>query len=458
MANKASQVGINITTPIRFSDELPSATDLVVIGGGIVGVFTALYANRLGLKTLILEKGRIAGEQSSRNWGWCRQQGRDDDELPIMMEATRLWEEVDRQVDGRTGFTRKGCLFLAKDEAQLAELADWIKVAKAHDLETNLLSSAEIASCVDAGVWGGTERTPWAGGIWTPSDGRAEPWTAVPAVAELAHVEGVGIRENCAVRGLDITNGRVHGVITEYGPVRAEQVVLAGGAWSSLLLQHHGLFIPQLAVRASVAQTEVLPSFFEGTALDDALSFRRRIDGTYTLGDRHPPDLFMGRDALRSVRYYLPTLRSNATSPKLRLTGPKEFPDSWLTPRRWSEDSETPFERTRVLDPDPSPLAAGRLTKQWNRVFPTLGPLQIRRIWGGMVDTMPDIVPIIDHVTELDGLILATGMSGHGFGIGPGIGRVVAGIAAAKPSQDDISRFRYARFFDGSPVSLGPAI
>ena len=65
--------------PIKSSAKLPSATDLVVIGGGIIGIFTALYANRLGQKVVVIEKGRVACEQSSRNWGWLRQQGRDSD-------------------------------------------------------------------------------------------------------------------------------------------------------------------------------------------------------------------------------------------------------------------------------------------------------------------------------------------------------------------------------------------
>ena len=458
MENKASQAGVNIATPIRFQDALPAVTDLVIVGGGVVGVFTALYANRLGLKALVLEKGRIAGEQSSRNWGWCRQQGRDADELPIVMEANRLWSEIDDELKGKTGFVRGGCLYLARDEARLSELADWIEIAKAHQLETRLLSSAELARCMDLNACGGAARNPWAGGLWTPSDARAEPWTAVPSVAELAQTEGVMVREHCAVRALDVQAGTIEGVLTEHGPVRAEQVVLAGGAWSSLLLQHHGIFIPQLSFRATVAQTAELPAFFEGTAVDEGLAFRRRNDRTYTLADRHPVDFFMGRDALRAAPYYLPTLKSSLANPKLRPLGPKEFPDSWLTPRRWKEDAETPFERTRVLDPRPNDLTASRVAEQFARLFPTVGKPAIRRLWAGMVDTMPDIVPVIDHVPEMNGLILATGMSGHGFGIGPGVGRIVADIAAAKPPQHSINRFRYNRFKDGSRIQIGPAI
>ena len=71
----------------------PEAADVVVIGGGIVGVFTAYYLIRRGLKVVLVEKGSIGAEQSSRNWGWCRQQNRDARELPIATKSLDLWDQ-----------------------------------------------------------------------------------------------------------------------------------------------------------------------------------------------------------------------------------------------------------------------------------------------------------------------------------------------------------------------------
>ena len=458
MENNRSQAGINIGTPIRFRDELPDATDLIIVGGGIVGIFSALYANRLGLKVLVLEKGRIAGEQSSRNWGWCRQQGRDAGELPIVMEANRLWGEVDAELKGECGFVRGGCFYLARGEQRLAKFSEWMEIAREHQLDTRWLSSREIAERIDHRVGGGTSQNPWVGGIWTPSDARAEPWVAVPSVANLARSEGVLIVENCAVRSLDVQGGRVVGILSERADVRAEQVVLAGGAWSSLLLQHHGVFIPQLSFRATVVQTDALPNFFDGTAIDEGLAIRRREDGGYTLSDRDPVDLYLGRDAFRAAPYYLPTLKSSLANPRIRPFGPREFPDSWLTPRRWQADGESPFERTRVLDPNPNSKSVDSATGQFARLFPGLGVPKILNAWAGMVDTMPDIVPVIDHVPELEGLILATGMSGHGFGMGPGVGKIVADLALQRRPGHSLNRFRYLRFSDGSKLDVGPAV
>jgi glycine/D-amino acid oxidase-like deaminating enzyme len=92
---------ITIETPVEFNDRLPEKVDIVIIGGGVIGVFSALYLARSGKRVLICEKGRIAGEQSSRNWGWIRQHGRDRAELPIMMQSLRLWHEADRETSGQ---------------------------------------------------------------------------------------------------------------------------------------------------------------------------------------------------------------------------------------------------------------------------------------------------------------------------------------------------------------------
>ena len=75
-----------------------------------------------------------------------------------------------------------------------------------------------------------------------------------------------------------------------------------------------------------------------------------------------------------------------------------------------------------------------------------------------MIDTMPDVVPVIDACAALPGLWIGTGLSGHGFGIGPGVGRVLAALVAGEAPGHDLARFRLSRFSDGSPIRLGPAL
>ena len=457
-SNKANLMwegtAISIATTVRHSAPLPAHVDVAIIGGGIIGVCTGFFLARKGLKAVILEKGRIAAEQSSRNWGWVRQQGRDEAELPIMMESTRLWEELDRQTQGATGFQRTGVLYLASTRKELDALAAWLPIARRHGLDSRLLGRAEVAQLVKRN---GSHGHEWIGATHTPSDARAEPWKAVPALAELAAAEGVAIRENTAVRSLDLQAGQVRGVITEAGRISCDKVVLAGGGWSSLFLRNHGVSIPQLSVRASVARTEPLPEFYHGNAVDDELAFRRRQDGGYTLALGESHDHFLGPDSFRHFLAFLPTLKESLGITRLLPWAPSGFPDGWLTKRHWSADEVSPFERCRVVEPVASPSAVRKMQRLFARRFPELGEPTILNAWAGMIDTTPDIVPIVDHVPQLPGLFVATGMSGHGFGIGPGFGRVIADMVAGNAPGHDMSRFRFSRFGGGRPVP-GPSL
>ena len=436
--------------PPDFPGPPPSQTDVVVIGGGVIGVMTAWHLADRGLRAVVVEKGRVAAEQSSRNWGWIRTQGRDPAELPIVIEAQRLWDRLDAETAGATGLRREGVLYLARGEAEMARYEAWTVHARAHGLDTRLLTRAGVAALLPGHAGG------WTGGLWTASDARAEPWAAVPALARLAAAKGVRIVEGCAARALDLAAGRVAGVVTEAGRIACDHVVLAGGAWSALFLGNHGLVLPQLSVLATACATAPLPEVFAGNAAEARFAFRRRADGGYTLapGDFH--EFMLGPDAFRHARAFLPQLRRDPFGTRFLPAAPRGYPDAWGTPRRWG-DGPSPFERCRVLNPRPNAGRVERVRRAFAAAFPSLPEVRITAAWGGMIDTLPDIVPVID-AAPLPGLTVATGMSGHGFGIGPGVGRVVADLVAGRAPGHDLARFRWGRFSDGSPIDLGPAL
>ncbi|MBL9054061.1 MAG: FAD-binding oxidoreductase, partial [Tabrizicola sp.] len=382
-------------------------------------------------------------------WGWVRQQGRDPGELPIMVESLAIWKDLAAEVGDQLGFRQCGVTYLAKTEKEIAGFENWLTHARAHGLDTRLLSAAETADHVKAAV-------RWKGALHTASDARAEPWQAVPTLARAAAAKGVHIREACAVRALDLAAGRVAGVVTEAGRVACDNVVLAGGAWSRLFLGPLGISFPLLSTLASVAATEPLPEVLSNCVADDDIGIRRRDDGGYTIapgGSQH--DFFIGPDAFRSLFTYLPVLRNELRTTTLHLRGPGRFPDGWRTPRRWSPDGPTPFEAMRILNPTPNMRLIGKVQDAFARAFPAIGRPKLRAAWGGMIDTLPDAVPIVDH-TPLPGLTLAAGMCGHGFGIGPGFGRVIADLVTGRTVGHDLSRFRFSRFSDGS--RLAPAV
>ncbi|MEF3047860.1 NAD(P)/FAD-dependent oxidoreductase [Pseudotabrizicola sp. L79] len=438
----------SLNSPVRFAGPAPQAADVVIIGGGVIGVMTALYLAQAGEKVVLLEKGRIAAEQSGRNWGWIRQQGRDPDELPIMVESLRLWQGLAQQLGPELGFQQTGVVYLAESDHDLERQERWLEIAQQHGLDTRLMARCEVERMMGTSAH-------WKGGIITPSDARAEPWQAVPLLARLAADAGVVIVEHCAVRRLDLAAGRVTGVVHEAGTIRAERVVLAAGAWSRLFLGAHGVAIPQLAVLSSVAATEPMAEIFPGAAADGAFAFRRRADGGYTIAPGAEHDFFIGRDAFQSFGQYLTVLKKDFRSTHFHLRAPAGFPDAWGTRRNWA--GQSPFEAMRILNPAPNRDALGRVQDRFARAFPALGRPRLQAVWAGMIDTMPDVVPVVDHA-PLAGLTIATGMSGHGFGIGPGMGRVVADLVRGRYPGHDLTRFRLSRFSDGSKIRLGPTI
>jgi len=442
---------ISEATPIRFSAALPKACDVVVLGGGIMGVMTAWYLAEAGVRVVLSEKGRIAGEQSSRNWGWIRQQGRDPAELPIMVESLRLWQGLAKEFGAGLGFRQEGVMYLALTDAEMAGFEDWRKHAQLHQLDTAMQTPAQVKARI-AG-----HGAPWVGGMFTASDARAEPWVAVPMLAEGAVARGAVIVENCAVRRLDVAAGRVAGVYTEQGHIACEQVVVAGGAWSSLFLRAEGVNIPQLSVLASVAQTEAMPEVFAGNAADENFAFRRRQDGGYTIAPGQHHDFYIGPDAFRHSLKYMPTLRNDYRKTRFRPMAPKDFPDAWATPRHWQGDAPSPFEALRVLNPAPNMATLARTCDHFAAALPGVGRPRIKKAWAGMIDTMPDVVPILDRA-PLEGVVVATGLSGHGFGIGPGLGRVVADLVRGRNPGHDLARFRFGRFADGSKLDLAKGL
>ena len=441
-------------TPVQFKDALPARVDLVVIGGGIAGIATAWFARQRGLSVLVVEKGRVAGEQSSRNWGWVRQQGRDPAELPIMMESNRIWRGLAEQT-GEAGlsFTQSGCLYLATNERELARYHEWHAVAKEHGLDTKLISASALRDH-EIPVDGA-----FCGAMLTESDGRAEPWLAVPAWARAAGRAGVQLRENCAARTVDITDGQVTGVVTEHGAVRTDAVVLATGAWSNIFAHNTGFDLPQLCVRSTVARTPPNSSsrsqaFANVSA--PGFAMRKRTDGGFTVTSADIAEHYLGPRSFRYLRQYLPLLRATARDVRLRLRKPSGYPGDFRLQAAWTADDESPFERERVLNPSPSPTVLRRIEKRLPKFAPWLDEPRIEEAWAGMIDVSPDAVPYLGPAPEPSGLFLATGLSGHGFGIGPAVGKIMADLVLGNTIDHELTRFRYDRFFDGSKIVPGP--
>ena len=426
---------------IESASSLPAQADVVVIGGGIIGVFAAYYLARRGVSVAVVEKGRIGAEQSSRNWGWCRQQNRDARELPMATRSLELWERFAADTGEDTGFRRCGLLYLSNDEDELARWTNWRDFARTAGVTTHMLSSR------DASERGRLTGRAWKGGVFAPSDGTADPAKAAPSVAAALMKLGGTVHQNCAARGIEVEGGRVSGVVTEAGTIKTRTVVFAGGAWASSFCRQLGIRFPQATVRQSIVRvtgvTEPVPD-----ALHTArVSITRRSDGSYNLAISGRGRVDPTAQLLRFAPQFLPMFAKRWRN--VFPGGLEGIRAGHETLARWRLDAPTPMERMRILDPRPDAAAVRQTYTRAVELLPVLGQAGIANAWAGFVDNTPDGVPGIGEVPEIPGFILAAGFSGHGFGIGPGAGHLIADLVTGEkpifdPAPYDPARFKHS--------------
>ena len=425
---------------------LPAQVDVVVVGGGIVGTSAALELVDQGLSVALCEKGGIGHEQSSRNWGWVRAGDRDERELPLMMHALDLWDSMHQRTGRDVGFVRSGITFAIHSAQEAAHLERWRKAASEHGVVAEMLTEAALAH-----AFPNAPKTGF-GAMVTPLDGRAEPQKAAPAIAEAVRAKGGHILTACAARGFETTAGRVSAVVTERGPIACEAAVIAGGAWSKLLCRQQGLRFPQLNILNAVVRTEPLAGGPEGAFWSEDFAFRKRQDGGYTIANGSANIVDLVPDSLRYGLQFTDLIRANRASMKLRLGRQflVEIPMMW----RADLDRPGPFERTRVLDPRPSKRFTVDLLRQLGEQWPFFAQATIAQAWAGYIDMTPDEIPVISPLDAVPGLFLASGFSGHGFGLGPGAGRLAADLVTGNTPIVDPTPFRFSRFSDGSSIDV----
>ena len=430
--------------PFEPPEKIPPGAEVVIIGGGIVGVSTAWFLAKQGVDVVLCEKGHIAGEQSGRNWGWVRQQGRDTREMPMAIESLKIWRSLADELGEDVGYKEQGVLYSADSDREMDDYAGRLKSADDFGVDTRLIEARELKSLVRGAT------INWRGALYTPSDGRAEPHKAVPAIARAAIRKGAKILTATAVRGIETEGGSVSGVITEHGRIKSPVVLCAAGAWTSLFCRSLDVSVPQLKVRGTVARTAPADNVLDGCLYDHRVSLRRREDGGYTVAAGTMLDHPITPSTFRYGFKYMRALMMEIKN--LHLSIGNEFFEEWSTPKTWALDAESPFEKTRVLNPKPDRRVLKGIRENLDEIFPQLATAELVESWAGMIETTPDVVPIIDEADSLPGFYIATGFSGHGFGIGPGAGKAIAGMLTGNDSGIDLKEFRLSRFFDGTPI------
>jgi glycine/D-amino acid oxidase-like deaminating enzyme len=241
-------------------------------------------------------------------------------------------------------------------------------------------------------------------------------------------------------------------VVTERGSIACNSVVLAGGAWSRLFCGNLGIHLPQLKVVNSVLRTAPLDTGLELSSAAGKFAFRKRFDGGYTVAHRHLSVADIVPDSVRLFREFLPIFRQDWRGLRLRVGG--RLIEEARLPRRWKLDARSPFEAVRVLDPEPVTSILDTAMASLKEYFPQFRSAAVAEQWAGLIDATPDAVPVMAPVEKLPGFFLATGFSGHGFGLGPGAGRLMADLVTGARPVVDPTPFRYTRFIDGTKLQV----
>lgn len=425
---------------LQREEPLPSTADVIIIGGGIMGCSAAWYLAKAKMRVVLLDRSHIASHQSGRNWGFVRKLCRDPLEVPLAVEALKLWPHLSEELGFETGWRRSGCLFLSDSAAEQQSYSEWHRAVRDLVDDIRLLDSTETA-----------EKLPQLklkahGAILAEQDGHAEPILATQAFARAAAREGAILLEECGAVRITTSGGRVSGVETEHGPIHAAAVICAAGAQSYRLMAGLGLKLPQKTVRSTVALTKPLPDLGLPCFVGCGLGLRQRPDGSCILATDAGTDIDITLDSFRASRYFLGEILRNGKGFSLNLGAP--FMEELGT--RLSVPRAERAVRPRNPDVPANPQRTQTALRLFSDLFGSAITPEIEKSWAGQIDVLPDALPVIDAPVQIPGLVIATGFSGHGFGLGPAVGSVLAQLTRGSPPSVDLTAFAADRFVRGA--------
>ena len=363
---------------------------MAIIGGGIIGCWTAYFLSRRERSVVVLDRGLVGAQASGVNFGNLRLQGQSMTELPLGLRAQGLWERLDELIGDNCEYSATGNLRLALDETHVAVMESHADEARTLGLEIELIDKKLL------------RRWPWLGegviaAAFSARDATANPRIVTPAVARAARGLGADIRQGQTVVDMKSGNGKFTLRTTEGVTVRAPVLVNAAGAWADALARRFGETVPLDPAAPPELVTEPVPYFIGPTvqAADNRVVARQIPRGNVIVAGH---------------------------------------------PRGVVDDSR---DRVQV-----EPEKTMRNIRRLLGVIPSLRPYNIIRVWSGIEGYLPDMRPIIGASATTPGLFHAFGFSGHGFQMSPAVGQVLGDLIADGDAGICLEPFRIDRFGD----------
>jgi sarcosine oxidase subunit beta len=379
----------------------PQKSDVLIIGGGIMGSTSAFFLRQRGHSVTLLERDQIGQYASGVNFGNVRRQGRYLGQLELANRSWALWKRLPELIDDDLEFIASGHMRVCYREDEIAELEAYAAAPEARELDLQILAGKALHA-----------RFPFLGpevkgGSYAPHDGHANPRLAAPAFARAARRLGARFEERTEVAEVQKINDEFHVTTTDGQLFVSQQLLITAGAWAARLSEQFGEPVPLEPNGPQMSVTEPVP-YALPTVIgvftkikEEVIYFRQIPRGNIIIGggNRCRPDMLNRRAYFK--------------------------PESLLNQMR-----------------------------QMRRLLPGAEKLNIIRVWSGIESYTPDSLPVIGPSGTVDGLFYAFGFCGHGFQLGPGVGDVMAELISTGSTSTLISPFDIRRFTNPSAIAM----
>ncbi|WP_430248327.1 FAD-dependent oxidoreductase [Providencia sp. PAZ2] len=421
---------------------LPQQSDVVVIGAGILGVMTAINLAERGLSVVIVEKGNIAGEQSSRFYGQAITYKMTDETFLLHHLGKHRWRDMNAKVGVDTTYRTQGRVEVPLDEEDLVHVRQWMderhkNVGSDIPFKTRMIEGSELNQRLRGA------KSDWKIAGFEEDSGSFDAEVTAFVMAEYAKKIGIKIYTNCAARGLETQAGVISDVVTEKGTIKTSQVVVAGGVWSRLFMQNLGVDVPTLPAYQSQQLISAAPNAPGGNvALPGNIYFREQADGTYATS----PRVIVAPVVKESFTYgykYLPLLALPDFPVHISLN--EQLINSFTQETSWKLDEVSPFEKNRDMTALPDLPELNSSLEKLKTEFPAFKDSKLIDQWSGAMAIAPDENPIISEVKEYPGLVINTA-TGWGMTESPVSSEMTADILLGKEPIINPKAFSLYRF------------
>ena len=352
---------------------MKSKVDVAIIGGGIIGLYTAYELAKRGVENIaVYEKWYVGSGSTFRCGSGIRQQFGDETNIRMMKRSVEKWLAFPEEMEfPKFKFNQTGYLFLLYDENEVKTFSRNVQLQNKFGIPSRIITPEEAKEIVP-----GLDISEVIAASFNHTDGKANPFLAIYGLARKLRKMGVEINEYTEVKDIVVRDSQIEGVKTSRGDVKAEMVLNAANAWAKILNEKLGINIP------------IEPYKHQGIVTEP-----------FKLGEIGP--------MVVSFKYGGAYLTQKSNGGLIGGIALKYGPTWDLTPT---------YEFLREV------------SKNFTRIIPALKHISIIRQWGGYYAETPDHNAAIGKIKEIEGYYIAAGFSGHGFMLAPAVAEGMADL------------------------------